>query len=122
MEKALAIFEKTEEGTKAVFLDQDTIECAQLNLRTKKRVAAIQEAQSKAERMIRKAELEKAKFKDYTKKTIAVVAGDCAAVVGFLLAGSAALIHPVIFIPATVIFLCAACVRLGTWFGKAVKE
>lgn len=122
MEKALAIFEKTEDGTKAVFFDQETIECARLNLRTKKRVAEIQEAQSKTERKNRQAEKAKERFKAYTMKTFSMIAIDCGAVWGLTQAGIAGLIHPAIFIPVGLLLLCAACLRLGAWIGRAVRK
>ena len=122
MEKALAIFEKTEEGTKAVFFDQESIECARLNLRTKKRMEEAQEAQVNADRKNRKAEAAKARFKAYTTKTFCIIAADCAAVWALSQAGTAGLIHPAIYVPAALLFLCAACVRLGAWIGRAVKK
>ena len=122
MEKALAIFEKTEEGTKSVFFDQETIECARLNLRTKKRVAEFQEAQSKTERENRKAEKARERFKAYTKKTMSVVGCECAAVVSLAWAGAAELVHPAVFITVGLLLLCGACVRMGAWFGKAAQR
>lgn len=122
MEKALAIFEKSTEGTKAVFIDQDTIECARLNMRTKKRVEKLQMEQLAYSQKRKKAAAEKARFKEYTAKTFAIVCGECAAVMALAWAGSAELIHPAIFIPASLFFLCAACVRLGAWIGWVNKQ
>ena len=122
MEKALAIFEKTEDGTKAVFFDQESIECARLNLRTKKRMDEYQEAQVKADRRNRKAEAAKARFKAYTTRTFCIIADDSLVVWAAVQAGIAGLIHPVVYLPVALLFLCAACVRLGAWIGKVVNK
>lgn len=122
MEKGLAIIEQTTDGTKAVFFDQESLECARLNLLTKKRLAEAQEAQVKADRKNRKAEAAKARFKAYTTKTFCIIAADCAAVWAVAQAGAADLVHPAIFIPVSLLFLCAACVRLGAWIGRVVKK
>lgn len=122
MEKALAIFEKTEEGTKAVFFDQETIECARLNVRTKKRVEQAAMEHRANLHQIRKAEAARERFKAYTYKTCAMIAIDCGAVWGLTQAGIAGLIHPAIFFPVGLLFLCGACVRLGVWLGRAVRK
>lgn len=122
MEKALAIFEKTEEGTKAVFFDQEAIECARLNIRTKKRVEKAQMEQRANAQKHRKAEAAKARFMAYTTKTFSIIAAECAAVMALGWAGSADLLHPAIFIPVSLFCLCAACLRLGAWIGRAVRK
>lgn len=122
MEKALAIFEKTEDGTKAVFFDQETIECARLNLRTKKRIEENQMAHLARSQKLRKAEEAREQFKKYTYKTFGMIAIDCGAVWGLTQAGIGGLIHPAIFITVGLLFLCGACVRLGAWIGKAVNK
>ena len=38
MENGLMTIEKTDDKMKAVFIDQDVIECARLNMRTKNRI------------------------------------------------------------------------------------
>ena len=122
MEKALAIFEKTEEGTKAVFFDQETIECARLNVRTKKRVEQAAMEHLANSQKLRKAAAAKARFQAYTAKTFCIVAADCAAVWGAVQAGIAGLVHPVVYLPVSLLFLCAACVRLGAWIGKVINK
>lgn len=122
MEKAIAIFKQTEEGTSAVFIDQENIECARLNLRTKKRTAEAQKAQDQTDRNRRKAEAARAKFQAYTIRTFSHVAAEAAVVVGVTAAGMADMIHPAICIPVGIVALCAACVRLGAWLGSVMNR
>ena len=66
----LAIIEKTDTETKGFFIDQDTIECARLNAKTKKRVEKSEAVRRIAEMKFRKAEKEKARRKAYNLNTI----------------------------------------------------
>lgn len=122
MEKALAIFEKTEEGTKAVFIDQDTIECARLNQRTKKRVEQVKAKQNATFQKRKKAEAAFEQFKAYTKKTFSIVGSECVAVIAIATAGNADLVSPIVAIPVCLVLLGAACVRLGAWIGWVNKQ
>ena len=119
MNKGLAVVEVNDTETKGFFIDQDALEFARLNAETKKRVANAIKAKKKATTTRTKAEKVKAQRKAYTLKTFGYVLFDCVICGGLTLAGIAGLIHPVIFIPASVFCLCAACVRLGAWFGRS---
>lgn len=128
MQKGIAIIEQTENKSKAVFFDHETIEFARLNARTKKRLSkAAQKKQQdmcKAEQEYksrRKAEKAEARRKAYTVKTVKSVlfyGGICGAVTW---AGTAGLIHPIIYVPVSLFCLSAACLHLGAWFGRERK-
>lgn len=121
MEKGLAIIEKTDTETKGFYIDQDALECARLYARTKKRLANAEAVRRKAEQDRRKAERAEAKRKAYnqnTVKRILIYGGMIGAVTW---AGTAGMIHPAICIPVAIICLCAACLRLGAWFGREGK-
>lgn len=121
MEKGLAIIEATDTETKVFFIDQDVLECARLNALTKKRLAKAEAKQREAAKNRRRAEKAEARRKAYTVKTIKTVCACCGACGAVVWAGTAGLVHPIIFIPVGLICLCAACLRLGVWLGKWVK-
>ena len=121
MEKGLAIIEKTDTETKGFYIDQDALECARLYARTKKRLAHAEAVRHKAEQDRRKKERAEAKRKAYNQNTvkhILIYGGMIGAVTW---AGTAGMIHPAICIPVAIICLCAACLRLGAWFGREGK-
>lgn len=117
----LAIFEKTDKGTRGFYIDQETIEFAQMNARTKKRLAKADAEKQEADLKCRKAEKAAARRKAYMMDTVRYVLTRVGVSCAVALAGAAGFIHPVIFIPVSVICLCAACMRLGQWIGKVVK-
>lgn len=110
MEKGMAIIENTGAGTRSVFIDQEVLECARLNLRTKERIE-----KQKKERAA------KARHKKCMERTENRILAEAAFAVAVTMAGTAGMIHPAIWIPAAIICLCGACVRLGMWFGRAVN-
>ena len=129
----IAIIEKTDEKTKGVFIDQETIEFAQQNARTTKRLAddkvkkdqaarIIREAEEEARKAFIKSEKAKARRRAYTVKSIATVTVFGALSGAVALAGTAGMVHPAIWIPAALFCLCAACVRFGAWFGRVAKK
>ena len=114
----MAIIERNEQETKAVFIDQEALECARLNLRTEKRVAEAENAQKEDQRIQRNAEKEQARFRAFTMKTLKDVL-ICGGITGLAVFGeSSGMIHPAIAIPVMLICLCAASVKAGIWFGK----
>ena len=117
MEKGLAIIERTGDRTTSVFIDQEVLEYARLNLRTKNRVEAIKKEAGAVSRQQKKAELAKAKRKAYTAKTFGCAVFEMGVIVGILAAARAALISPILAYPVSLICLCIACVRLGMWCG-----
>lgn len=122
MEKGMAIIEQDDTQTKAVFIDQEVLEFARMSKETKKRIAAQEEAQRKEICNRRKAEKQKAKRKAYTLHTAVYVLIRIAVAVACAWAGTAGMIHPVIYIPVTLFCLCTACLRLGTWFGRSDRN
>ena len=110
MKEALAIISKTEEGTQTVFFDQEVLECARLNKRTKERI-----------NLHRQDREEKAQYRKEMEHIANRVVVDAACATGFVWAGVERLIHPGIWLPCAFICLGAACVRLGLWFGKVKK-
>lgn len=118
MEKGMAIIENTGAETKAVFVDQEALECARLNARTKKRIAEAAKTQKENQRIQRNAEKEQARFRAYTMKTLKDVL-ICGGIIGIAsYGGYIGMIHPLIAIPAMLICLCTASVKAGMWFGK----
>lgn len=121
MENGLAIIEMSEAETRSVFIDQDVIECAWLNALTKKRIARAEAAQREADRNRRKAEKVAQRRKAYTIDTIKRITIHSGIIGAVTAAGTAGMIDPAIYIPVSLFCLCSACVRLGTWFGRAAK-
>ena len=114
MQNVIAIPKKTDTETRSVFVDRDVVELERLNAQTQKRIA-------KAEAERRKAEKAEAEFNTYTVRTIKYIAARAGLVFATTLAGTAEMIHPVIWSFVTLYCLCAVCVKLGAWIGKAVK-
>jgi hypothetical protein len=106
MEKGLAIIENAGEGTKTVFIDQDVLECARLNLRTKKRIEEQKKEHSKKSR-------EKKRMERMKNRIRAELVG--AGVVA--IAGMTGMVHALLWVPTSIILLCAACVGLGACLG-----
>jgi hypothetical protein len=113
----LAIIEKTDTETKGVYIDQETIECARINARVRKR---IEEAEANAkiayEKQL-KAERAEKKRQEYNRKSIQYIASFGAVCVGLGMAWAAGWINPILCIPVMLFCLCASCVRLGAWMG-----
>ena len=112
MEKGMAIIERDEVETKAIFIDYETIEFARQNARTKKRVADANEATQKAEKA-------QARKQAFTNNTIAYMLKRGGVIVAAAVAANAGLVHPVISAPVIILCLCAVCIRFGVWLAKA---
>ena len=121
MERGLMVIEKTDTETKGFYIDQDALECARFNAKVNKRLAEAEKAKQEAERKRQRAEAAKAKRKAYTMNAAKAVLFRLAICTAAVWAGTAGLIHPVIYIPVVLVSLCAACLRLGALFGKVVK-
>lgn len=121
-EKGLAVVEVNDTETKGFYIDQEALEFARMNARTEKHRKEAENDHKKATRSQSKAEKVKAERKAYTLRTVRDVLISCAICGGAAWAGKAGLIHPTIFIPVSIFCLCAACVRFGVWYGKAVKK
>lgn len=118
MEKGMAIFERNEAETKAVFVEQDALECDRLNQRTEKRIAEAENAQKQNQRSQRKAEKEQARFRAFTMKTMKEVL-ICGGIIGLAVYGGySGMIHPAIAIPVILLCLCTASVKAGIWVGR----
>lgn len=124
-EKGLAIIEATDTETKGFFIDQDALECARLNAKTRKRLEEMEakqrEAEAKHQKAVKDRAKAKAKRKAYTLKAAAYIVSNCAICGAVAWAGIAGMIHPIISFPVSILCLCAACVRFGAWFGKVVQ-
>ena len=115
MNKGLAIVEVNDTGTKSFYIDQDALECARLNARTKKRIAKAEQIRREAaQRRRNEAKLE-AKRREYNVRTMCYILSRCAVSVAAAWATWAGLVHPVVSVPVITFFLCAACLRLGKW-------
>lgn len=121
MEKGLAIIEKTDTETKGFYIDQDALEFARQNAMTKKRIAHAEAVQRKAEQTRRKNERAEARRKAYNLNTVKHILIHTGIIGAVTWAGTAGMIHPVVCIPVSIFCLCAACVRLGAWFGRGAK-
>ena len=118
MQNGLAIIKKTDNGTKGLYIDQETIELSRLNALTQKRIerAATEEYREIQNR--RKAEKAEARRKAYTMKSVGRIMAYIAVYYAVISAGTAGMIHPAISIPVSLFCLCAACVRFGAWAVK----
>lgn len=122
MEKGLAIIERNDTETKAVFIDKETIEFARLNAQTKKRFAHAESMKHKADQTRRKAEKAEARRKAYNLNTAKHILIHGCTIGAVAWAGTAGMIHPAICIPVGLFCLCAACLRFGAWFGRVAKK
>ena len=122
MERGLMVIERNDTETKGFYIDQDALECARFNAKVNKRIAEAKKAKQEAERKHRRAEAAKAKRKAYTMHTAKAVLFRLAVCTALVWAGTAGMIHPLIYIPVALISLCAACLRLGALFGKVVAK
>ena len=121
MQNGLAIIEMTDTETMSVYIDQDALECARLNAKVSKRLNEAKKAKQEVDRKHRKAEKAAAQRKAYNIKTFSHILISAAIVWAVTWAGIAGMIHPFIYIPVALFCLCAACVRLGAWFGRVAK-
>lgn len=122
MQNGLAIIKKTDNGTKGLYIDQETLELARLNALTQKRIEKAAAEQRMEIQNRRKAEKAEARRKAYERKSIACILACIACCYAVIWAGMAEMIHPAISIPASTFCLCAACVRFVAWLVGAVKE
>lgn len=114
MEKGMAIIERDEVETKAVFIDHEVTEFARQNARTKKRVEDAIEAK-------RKAENAKARKRAFHNNTIVYMLIRGGVIATAIAAAKAGLVHPVISIPVILLCLCAVCIRFGAWLAKTIR-
>ena len=121
MRNGLAIIEKTDTGTTGIYIDQEALEFARQNARTKKHIAHAEAVRRKAEHDNRKKEQAEANRKAYNLNTVKhlLIYGGVIGVVSW--AGTAGMARPEICIPVSLFCLCAASMRLGKWFGKNAK-
>lgn len=122
MQNGIAILEKTDTGTNGFFVDQDTIELSRLNAITQQRIDKAEAERRKAAHNRRMAEREEAKFNAYTLHTIKYIFVRTGVVLAAMWGGMDGIIHPAIWLFITLYCLCAVCVKLGAWFGRAVKQ
>lgn len=115
--KGLAIIEVNDTGTKGFYIDQDALECARLNEKTKRRAAKEERMQREAERKSRKEAYRAAKRREYTVRTICYILSRCAAAVCAAVATCFGMAHPVLGAAVVALCICSACLRLGAWIG-----
>lgn len=121
MQKGLAIIERNDTKTNAVFIDYEVLEFAKLHALTKKRLAKAKADQRNESRILRREAKVIARRKAYnlrTAKSILIHGGICMAVTWF---GMAGMVHPTIWIPAAIVCLCEVCLRFGAWFGRKAR-
>ena len=111
MKNGLIAIAKTDEKTEAVFIDQDVIECARLNMRTTKRINRRKKEQAA-----------KARHKRNMRKAANRIIAEAGIGGAVALAGMAGMISPYLFIPVSIISVCAACMHFGAWIGKAALK
>ena len=121
MEKGLAIIEMTDTETKGFYIDQDALEFSRLNAQTSKHLREAEKNKKVEQRNYRRYMQAKAQRKAYNIKTFTHVLISLAVVGAVAWAGMAGMIHPIICIPVGLFCLCAACLRLGAWFGRNHK-
>jgi hypothetical protein len=110
MKNGLMTIEKTDESTKAVFIDQEALECARLNMRTKERVNEGEiERRNKARA---KKRIERVRNRIFANAGIG-------AAVAF--AGLTGMIHALLWVPVAIGFLCLGCIGIGAYMGMGAK-
>ena len=114
MNKGLAVIEVNDTETKGFYIDQDALEFARLNAKISKRMKAAEVSSHNHAR----AEQIKAKRKAYSVNAIGRILLNCAVCGGAAWAGIAGMIHPIIYVPVSLLCLCVASMRLGAWFGR----
>lgn len=119
MEKGMAIIEVTDKKTTGIFIDEEQLEFVRQNAYTKRRREERARNEQEAERNRRRAEKAAAQRKRHNIQTFTYIGSRLVVCGAVALAGAAGLIHPVIYIPAVLLCLSTACLRLGAWFGKA---
>ena len=126
MEKGMAIIEVNDTETKGFYIDQDALEFARQNAKTKKRVERMEaerrEAAAKHRKAVKAKAREKAQRKAYTIKTIKYVAVRAFITAALAAAVTADLASLYLFIPVFIICLSSACLRLGAWFVRGAKK
>lgn len=122
MEKGFAIIEVTDTETRGFFVDQEAVEMARLSSAIKRNRAKKEAELREADRNRRRAEKAEARRKAYNLNTAFYILIRCVICAAVVWAGTAKLIHPVIFIPVFLFCLCAACLRLGEWLGRTGKR
>jgi hypothetical protein len=101
----------TGQKMRAIFIDEDALEFAKQNMRTKQRIEKRKKA--KEQKIRSKKEMERNANKILLDVLIAGVIAS---------AGTSGLIHAALWVPGSLISFCVACVRLGMRFGKAAKK
>ncbi len=122
MNKGLAVIEVNDVETKGFYIDQDALEFARLNAKIKKRIDKATKAKKKATTTRTKAKKAKAERKAYAVKAVGRILLNYAICGGVAWAGIAGMIHPIIYVPVSLFCLCAACLRLGLWFGRRGRD
>lgn len=111
MKNGLMTIEKTDEETKAVFIDQDVLECAKLNMRTKKRIGKYEKERVAKER--KRKRMERSVNRILAEALVGLAVAFC---------GSVGMIHPILWCPISILCLCVASLHLGAMLGKVGKR
>lgn len=133
MQNGLGILELTDTSAQAIFVDQDTLECARLNAKAQKNRTEAEQAQRAADDTRRKAEHAEAIKRSKAEKAAARRRAYNIATAKYLLARfavsgvmawgwAAGLIHPLVSLPLILVCLCTASGRLGEWRVKSRKK
>lgn len=118
----MAIVERNDTETKAIYIEQEVLEFARQNALAKKNRAENERKQREAEEKRRKARMAEARRRAYNRATAKYLLTRFA-VSGIMAGGMAAgLIHPLVSAPLILICLCTASERLGEWRAKNRKK
>lgn len=117
MNKGLAIIEVNDTEAKSFYIDQDALECARLNAKTKKRIAKAEQIRREADQRRRKEAKLEAQRREYNVRSICYILSRCMVSMAIAWATWSGMIHPMVSVPVITFFLCAACLRLGVWMG-----
>ena len=114
----MGIVEKNDTETKAIFIEQESLEFARPNSKAKKNAAATDQKQKAADDGRRKAEKAEARRKAYNTDTAKYMLNRLA--LSVVMAGglAAGMVDPIIAAPIVLICLCTASERLGEWRAK----
>lgn len=118
MQKGVAVFERDDVKTSAIFIDHEVVEFARMNAKAKKRIEADRKTDNTEEIKRRRAEKAEARRKAFTFRTVRSILSCFGVICCAACGGAADMIHPAIYVPVIVASLCVACLRCGLYFGR----
>lgn len=115
---SMTIVRVTDTDSRAMFIDEDTLELAMLNVMTRQRREYAEMERRRIEHEQRMLANQRRAWKEYTVDTFSYIGVRSVIMSGAVCAMVAGIMHPVISIPVSIYCLGTACVRFGVWYGN----